>query len=239
MQTQAETLLTVQGISKRFRPNWVLRDVSFTVNQGEVLGLIGPNGAGKTTLLEALAGLLPTDGGTVSFQNRDGRASHRKDLLFYLPDGIAPWAEQSLGWALRFFEKIYRREAGQALELAEALKLKALLKARIASLSKGERKRAMLALGLLTRQPVLLLDEPFDGLDLRQTRDVMALLKAQSGRGRTLMLSIHQLTDAARVCDRLVLLSDGRVVGEGNIEQLRAQANLHEGELEEIFLALT
>jgi ABC-2 type transport system ATP-binding protein len=239
MQMQAEPLLTVHGISKRFRPNWVLRDVSFTVNQGEVLGLIGPNGAGKTTLLEALAGLLPTDGGSVSFQNRDGKASRRKDLLFYLPDGIAPWAEQSLGWALRFFEKIYRRKAGEARELAEALKLNPLLKARIASLSKGERKRTMLALGLLTRQPLLLLDEPFDGLDLRQTRDVMRLLKAQAAGGRTLMLSIHQLTDAARVCDRLVLLSGGRVVGEGNIKQLRTQANLDEGELEEIFLALT
>ncbi len=239
MQTNAETLLTVQGISKRFRPNWVLRDVSFAVRQGEVLGLIGPNGAGKTTLLEALAGLLPTDSGRVSFHNRELRAFRRKEALFYLPDSIVPWAEQSLGWALQFFEKIYQREDTKADELAEALKLKPLLKARIHSLSKGERKRTLLALGLLTRQPLLLLDEPFDGLDLRQTRDVMTLLKVHAARGRTLMLSIHQLTDAARVCDRLVLLAGGQVVGEGNIGELRAQANLPEGELEEIFLALT
>jgi ABC-2 type transport system ATP-binding protein len=89
-----------------------------------------------------------------------------------------------------------------------------------------------------------MLDEPFDGLDLRQTRDVMALLRRQVERGRTLMLSIHQLVDAARVCDRLILLSDGRVVGEGTIDELRAQANLNDGRfpeagLEEIFLALT
>jgi ABC-2 type transport system ATP-binding protein len=76
-------------------------------------------------------------------------------------------------------------------------------------------------------------------LDLRQTRDVMALLRRHTERGRTLMLSIHQLNDAARVCDRLVLLSEGNVVGEGTIDELRAQASLSAGGLEEIFLALT
>jgi ABC-2 type transport system ATP-binding protein len=84
-----------------------------------------------------------------------------------------------------------------------------------------------------------LLDEPFDGLDLRQTRDVMTLLRDHSKAGRTLMLSIHQLVDAGRVCDRLVLLSAGKVVGEGSISELRARANLPEGGVEEIFLALT
>ena len=105
--------------------------------------------------------------------------------------------------------------------------------------SKGERKRMLLALGLLTPHELLLLDEPFDGLDLRQTRDVMTLLKEHTANGRTLMLSIHQLVDAGRVCDRLVLLSAGTVVGEGTIPELRAQANLPDGGVEEIFLALT
>jgi ABC-type multidrug transport system ATPase subunit len=86
---------------------------------------------------------------------------------------------------------------------------------------------------------LLLLDEPFDGLDLRQTRDVMALLRSESATGRTLMLSIHQLNDAAKVCDRLVLLNDGRKVAEGRLNELQAQANVSEGGLEEIFLALT
>jgi len=113
------------------------------------------------------------------------------------------------------------------------------MEARLASLSKGERKRMLLALGLLTPHQLLLLDEPFDGLDLRQTRDVMALLKDHTANGRTLMLSIHQLVDAGRVCDRLVLLSAGTVVGEGAIPELRAQANLPDGGVEEIFLALT
>ena len=86
---------------------------------------------------------------------------------------------------------------------------------------------------------MLLLDEPFDGLDFRQTRDVMTLLRHAQAQGRTLFLSIHQLNDAARVCDRLVLLSRGRVVGEGTLDELRATAGLADGGLEEIFLALT
>jgi ABC-type multidrug transport system ATPase subunit len=237
-------LLAVNKISKSFGSRAVLRDVSFIVREGETLGLIGPNGAGKTTLFECLAGVAPSDGGAVSFRDQPLPLMRRKNKLFYLPDGFTPWEAQTVKWALSFFEKLYaNREAGAA-ELAGELKLSGLLDSRIGSLSKGERKRLLLALGLLTPQPLLMLDEPFDGLDLRQTRDVMALLRGRVARGRTLMLSIHQLVDAARVCDRFILLSEGRVVGEGTIDELRAQANLSEGGppeagLEEIFLALT
>jgi ABC-2 type transport system ATP-binding protein len=226
-------LLAAKGISKRYGANAVLRDVRFTVREKEVLGLIGPNGAGKTTLFECLAGLLPADGGIVEFQ----RPSRRKDALFYMPDGIRPWPDQTVAWVLSFFERLYGRN--DRADLAESLHLTPLLRSRIGSLSKGESKRLLLALGLLTPQPLLLLDEPFDGLDFRQTRDVMALLRTVPERGRTLFLSIHQLTDAARVCDRLVLLSRGEVVGEGTLDDLRAKAGVRDGGLEEVFLALT
>ena len=232
-------LLSVEGISKRFGSNAVLKDVSFSVLDGEVLGLIGPNGAGKTTLFECVAGLMPANGGTVRFNDQALPLARRKEALFYMPDGIHPWADQTVKWALRFFEKLYRSTDVKASSLAEPLKLERLMKSRIGSLSKGERKRVLLALALLTPQPLLMLDEPFDSLDLRQTRDVMSLLKDHARRGRTLMLSIHQLVDAARVCDRLVLLSEGKVAGEGTIPELQVKAGRTEGGLEEVFLALT
>jgi ABC-type multidrug transport system ATPase subunit len=232
-------LLTVDGVSKRFKKRLVLKDVSFRARAGEVLGLIGPNGAGKTTLFECLAGLMPANAGTVKYLERVIAPPRRKDVLFYLPDAIYPWAQQTVKWVLRFFEKLYPHSGVRVSELIEPLRLEAVTQSRINSLSKGERKRVLLALGLLTPHPLLMLDEPFDGLDLRQTRDVMTLLKEHAAGGRTLMLSIHQLVDAGRVCDRLVLLSAGRVVGEGSIEELRAQAKLAEGGVEEIFLALT
>jgi len=210
------------------------------VRDNEVLGLIGPNGSGKTTLFECLAGLMPVDSADVAFYGEPLPPSKRKERLFYLPDAIRPWRDQRVCWLLDFFASIYRRLPGETAELARSLDIERFARARIGSLSKGESKRVMLAAALLTPHPLLLLDEPFDGLDFRQTRDVMGVLRQQK---RTLFLSIHQLSDAARVCDRLVLLSRGSVVGEGTLDELRMHAGLAsatlEAGLEEIFLALT
>ena len=248
----------------------MLQEVSFSVRRAEVLGLIGPNGSGKTTLFECLAGLIPVESGSVEFQDQPVAPAHRKQVLFYLPDAIRPWADQPVGWLLDFFENVAqplrlpRRDSSRRLlencpedstrvssrqteslrhseveYLTRTLKLESLLKARVGSLSKGELKRTLLALGLLTPHPLLLLDEPFDGLDFRQARDVMALLRTYPAKGRTLFLSIHQLADASRVCDRLVLLNKGQVAGEGTLDELQKRAGLTEGGLEEVFLALT
>ena len=232
-------MLTVEGLTKQFGKRRVLSDVSFSVGSGEVLGLIGPNGAGKTTVLECLAGLLPSNAGRLVYRDSHLSLADRKEVLFYVPDGILPWAQQTVNWVLTFFEKLYRRAPEKLAALVGPLRLEEVKRARLATLSKGERKRVLLALGLLTPQPLLLLDEPFDGLDLRQTRDVMSLLKAESATGRTLLVSIHQLNDAARVCDRLILLNAGECVAEGTLAELQAKANLTDGGLEEIFLALT
>jgi ABC-2 type transport system ATP-binding protein len=175
----------------------------------------------------------------VEFRDKLLEPSRRKQALFYLPDGIRPWADQPVAWILGFFESLYHRTNGETAALVKRFQLDALMKSRVGTLSKGELKRAMLALGLLAPHPLLLLDEPFDGLDFRQARDVMEVLRTYPRQGRTLFLSFHQLSDAARVCDRLILLSKGRVVGEGTLPELRHQAGLTEGGLEEIFLALT
>jgi ABC-2 type transport system ATP-binding protein len=121
----------------------------------------------------------------------------------------------------------------------ESLGLAPLLNAPLGTLSKGQRKRALLAIGLLSPQPILLADEPFEGLDLRQTREVAATLRAHAARGRTLFLSIHQIADAGRIGDRFVLLSGGRVRGEGTLPELERLAGTQHQGLEEVFLALT
>jgi ABC-2 type transport system ATP-binding protein len=241
----------VSGLSKHYRRLAALDDVSFEVRPGEVLGLIGPNGAGKTTLFECLAGVLPPTSGRVLHAGRELAARERHTILFYLPDAIAPWPSETVRWALDFTIGFFGGRAGLRDELIASLDLGALLDAPIGTLSKGQRKRALLAIGLLSPQPFLLADEPFEGLDLRQTRDVAATLRAHAGRGRTLFLSIHQIADAGRMCDRFVLLSGGRVRGEGTLTELAARAPLPpDGNargadatagqaLEEVFLALT
>jgi ABC-2 type transport system ATP-binding protein len=229
-------LFEVRGLSKRFGHIAALQDVSFQVRTGEILGLIGPNGAGKSTLFECLAGVLPSDSGEVVAAGRP--VADRSSLLFYVPDGIAPWPSQPVRWALDFTIGFLGGRASLREEVIDKLDLRALLNQEIGALSKGQRKRVLLAIGLLTPQPALLIDEPFEGLDLRQARDITAALREHAAEGRTLFLSIHQISDAARFCDRFVLLNSGRVRGEGTLQELAAQANLQEN-LEEVFLALT
>jgi len=105
-------------------------------------------------------------------------------------------------------------------------------------LSKGYGRRFMWALALLAPHPLLLMDEPFDGFDLKQTREMTSVLRQIVAEGRTLVVSIHQLSDAERVCDRFVLLADGRIRGTGTVEELRTRTGLTSGGLEDVFLAL-
>lgn len=232
-------LLRVLDLSKRYGAYWALQGATFTVRAGEIVGLIGPNGSGKTTLFGCVAGVTPATSGTVVAGNQSIEPGRRKELLYFLPEGVQPWPRQSVEWVLRFVAGLHGASTSQRDAVIDALALEPLFGARLHELSKGEHRRVMLAVGLLTPQPLLMLDEPFDGLDLRQTRDAMRVLRDHASTGRTLFLSIHQLTDAARICDRLVLLSGGRIAGEGTLDELRTNAKLAEGGVEEVFLALT
>jgi ABC-2 type transport system ATP-binding protein len=232
-------LFEVKGLSKRFGKIPALADVTFQVREGEILGLIGPNGAGKSTLFECLAGVLPADGGEVLVGGRPVKARQRSSLMFYVPDGIAPWPSQSVRWALEFAVGFLRGQESLRKDLIAELDLRQLLDQPIGTLSNGQRKRVLLAIGLLTPQPALLIDEPFEGLDLRQAREITDALRAHAAQGRTLFLSIHQISDAARFCDRFVLLNRGRVRGEGTLPELAALAPDSAENLEEVFLALT
>jgi len=227
-------VIRITGLTKQYGSIRALDRVSFDVRPGEVLGVIGPNGSGKTTLFECIGGVLPFD---------DGRIESESQSLFYLPDGIGPWPAQTVSWALRYIEGYFGAPAGMRDALIAALSLEPLLNKRIGHLSKGQRKRALLAIGLLTSRQVLFADEPFDGLDLRQTREVAQALRSFTRDGRTLVLSIHQIADAARVCDRFVLLSGGTIRGAGTLPELIALASERQqasiAGLEEAFLALT
>ncbi len=232
-------LLQVAGLTKRYGDQRALADVSFSVQAGEVLGLIGPNGAGKTTLLEAIAGILPADSGHVLWRGTSLALPGRREVMFYLPDGLRPWEDQYVARVLAFFTAIYSRPESFVAETVRSVGLSPVLRKRVLALSKGYSRRLMLALALLSPHPLLLMDEPFDGFDLRQTREVIGLLREVATRGRTLVLAIHQLIDAERICDRFVLLADGRVRGAGTLDALRSHSGMPSGGLEDVFLALT
>jgi ABC-type multidrug transport system ATPase subunit len=232
-------LIEVSGVGKSYGDQVALADVSFAVGGGEVVGLIGPNGAGKTTLLETVAGIVVADTGKVRCHGRDVPASARREIMFYVPDGIRPYQDQYVAHVLSFFAGVHRLAAMAVTDAVAAAGLQPVLTKRVAALSKGYRRRLLLALGLLAPHELILMDEPFDGFDLRQTRDIAQVLRAEAAKGRSLVLAIHQLADAERVCDRFVLLSGGRVRGCGTLDELRERAGAARGSLEDIFLALT
>jgi ABC-2 type transport system ATP-binding protein len=232
-------LVEVVALTKRYGEQFALADVAFDVRRGEVLGIIGPNGAGKTTLLEGIAGLLPVDCGDVLWQGRSLPPAQRRNTVFYLPDGLRPYQDQYAAQVLSFFAGVYRAPNAQVARAIERLALVPVLQKRVRALSKGFGRRLVLALGLLAPQPVLIMDEPFDGFDLRQTRDVVQMLRELAAGDRTLVLAIHQLADAERACDRFLLLAEGRVLAHGTLDELRDRTAQPRASLEDIFLALT
>jgi ABC-2 type transport system ATP-binding protein len=238
-QARDQILLRVASINKQYADQAALADVAFDIQAGEIIGIIGPNGAGKTTLLEVLAGILPAETSDVQWLGSPLPPSRRREAMFYLPDGVRPYQDQPVTQVLSFFADVYRRSADEITGTIEAVGLTPVLHKRVHSLSKGYGRRLMLALGLLTPHPLLLMDEPFDGFDLRQTREIVGALRKEVAKGRTLVLAIHQLLDAERVCDRFILLADGRVRGVGTLNDLRVRTGIADASLEDIFLAFT
>jgi ABC-2 type transport system ATP-binding protein len=232
-------LLRAVDLAKRYGEELAIADVTFSAAAGEVLGIVGPNGAGKTTLLEVMAGLVAADSGDVFWLGNALAPSRRKAAMFYLPDGVKPYQDRFTIEILRFLASVYGRSAADLASTIAALELQPALRKRVSTLSKGYNRRLLLAIGLLTPQRVLLMDEPFDGFDLRQTRNIIDLVRKAAGSGRTFILAIHQLADAERVCDRFLLLAGGQVRGIGSLRELRTQTGIPRGSLEEIFLALT
>jgi ABC-2 type transport system ATP-binding protein len=239
LQKPASAIMRIAGLSKRYGEQRALADVSFDVRENEILGLIGPNGAGKTTLLETAAGILPADSGDVLWRDAPLTQAHRRDAIFYLPDRPRAWESQRVVSIVELFASVYGQRPSRVAETIRLMGLSAVLNKRISALSKGYGRRLMLVLALLTPQPVLFMDEPFDGFDLRQTREMMGVLRDVAQRGRSLVVAIHQLIDAERVCDRFVLLADGIVRSIGTLDELRTRSGKPSGSLEDVFLAFT
>jgi len=234
-------LLRVEDLAKEIGGADILTDISFDIYEHEILGLIGPNGAGKTSLMECLANLRPRTAGTFYEGDEAPPDWNPRSIMFYLPNGTAPYAELYTIEVLTLFGRLFEVDPVRWEHIiVDELSLVPVLQKKVSALSKGNLQRLLIALALISPQPLLALDEPFDGLDLHQTHAMMDILRGLRAQQRTLLLCIHQLTDAERVCDRLLLLSNGRMVGIGTLDELREQAGLGaESNLEDVFSKLT
>ena len=232
-------MLTVQALSKNFGTLRALDQVSLEIPRNTIAGIIGPNGAGKTTLLLGMAGLLPMDSGKFYWEDQFISDRARSRILFYVADAIRPHGQLPVGFVLRFYASVFGRKRSVAEATIKRLNLQDFEQARVSDLSKGTAKRFLIAVGLLSTQPILMLDEPFDGLDLKQVLEVIPLLQELSSAGRTLVLSIHQLRDAERACDQYILLNTGKLVGQGTLSELETRSGCAPGSgLEQVFLRL-
>ena len=219
-------LLRSEQISKHFGMYPVLSDISFSVYSGEILGIIGPNGAGKTTLMECMMGLLPVDKGNLYWKNKQISPLQSKRFMFYLPDGILPYAKQRVELVLKFFRKIYGAEKGLLETLSNRLGLSAVFKKEVRTLSKGYRRRLLLAIGLLSHQPLLMLDEPFDGLDASHRRTLGASLDALMAQNLQIILVSHRVDEIPEKITRIIALKDGRILGQGSRETMLSHRHL-------------
>lgn len=215
----------------------ILSSISFVVERENIIAVIGPNGAGKTTLMECVAGLQPHLGSIKVNGNRVDEVSRHKHI-FYQPDQVLPYPDHGVYATLKFFQSMLSVKTDRLDEIIERLKIESVLEKTSKELSRGYQKRLLIAIGLLSSTPILLLDEPFEGLDLKQTKEVVSILKDERAKGRTLVLSIHQIADAERIADQFLLIVQGKVLGCGSLNHLQEKAGLQKGSLEEIFVSL-
>jgi len=240
--SEAPTLIEIDGLTKRFGAFTAVDHVSFRVARGEVLGFLGPNGAGKSTTMRMLAGfMIPTEGTARICDHdvqTDGVAARR--VLGFLPEGAPTYPEMSVIGFLRFCAKV-RGYRGTALEsrVADAIGLTRLQSVRlqpVETLSKGFKRRVGLAQALLHDPPVLVLDEPTDGLDPNQKHEVRTLIQRMAPQ-KAIVISTHLLEEVDAVCTRAMIIAAGRVVADATPAGLAA---MHpSGKLEEVFRALT
>lgn len=224
----AEDVILVRNLSRRFGQFYAVRDVSFTVRRGEVFGLLGANGAGKSTTFRMLCGLLPASGGTLRVAGLDLRraAAHARGRVGYMAQKFSLYGDLSVFENLRFFSSAYGLKGTHQHErLSWALdefELAPFADAASRDLPLGFKQRLALAVALMHEPDILFLDEPTSGVDPLGRRDFWRRINTLAQAGITVMVTTHFMEEA-EYCDRLVIMAQGRILAEGTSEEMRAR----------------
>jgi ABC-2 type transport system ATP-binding protein len=221
-------MIEAQNLSRRYGDFTAVDDISFQINEGEIVGILGPNGAGKTTTIRMITGFLPPTHGRVTVDGKDlfeaPRQARRE--LGYLPENVALYPEMRVEEYLAYrarLEGLSKMEGRQAIATAlDQCLLSDVSHQIIGTLSKGYRQRVGLATAILHRPRVLVLDEPTVGLDPKQIIAIRDLIR-QLGKERTLLLSTHILPEVELLCNRVLIIDRGRIVAQGSPESLRRE----------------
>ena len=218
-------MITVRGLTKLYGRHVAVKDLSFTVEPGEVVGFLGPNGAGKTTTMNIIAGVLSATRGSVAVDGHDvlEEPLEVKRKIGYLPEQPPLYSEMTVWQYLAFVAGIKKVEAAVKKESLERIlahtRIEEMRGRRIRNLSKGYRQRVGLAQALVGDPPVLILDEPTIGLDPKQVVEIRDLIR-RLGEGHTVILSSHILPEVAAVCSRVIIIHKGAIVASDSLENL-------------------
>jgi ABC-2 type transport system ATP-binding protein len=235
-------LIEIDGLTKRFGGFIAVDNVSFQVRRGEVLGFLGPNGAGKSTTMRMLAGFMTPTAGTARIQGHDVQTDSvaARRALGFLPEGAPTYPEMSVVGFLRFCARVRGFSGSELADRVEyALGLTTLQGVRlqpVETLSKGFKRRVGLAQALLHDPPVLVLDEPTDGLDPNQKHEVRGLIERMAPQ-KAIVISTHILEEVVAVCSRAIIIAHGQIVADATPQALEKQHP--SGKLDDVFRALT
>ena len=235
-------MITTEKLHKTFGRLVAVDGISFSVAPGEVLGFLGPNGAGKSTTMKMIAGFLAPSSGraTVCGHDVESHPVAAKRCLGYLPEGAPSYGEMTPAAFLRFIAEIRgldgSERARRIAEVVERLQLGSVIEQPIETLSKGYKRRVGIAQAILHDPPVLILDEPTDGLDPNQKHEVRGLIR-EMAPGKTIIISTHILEEVHAVCTRAIIIAAGRILADDSPAGLAARSPRHD--LEEVFRDIT
>ncbi|MCW3490371.1 ABC transporter ATP-binding protein [Dethiobacter alkaliphilus] len=240
-----EVLIHTKGLTKRYGASTVVDSLNLEVRAGEIYGFLGPNGAGKTTTIRMLTGLLDASEGEAyicGFHN-DREAAQAKAMMAYVPDQPKLYGKLTAKEFLHMVAALYRIPKDIYLKRAEQLMDMFGLRERADELlegySHGMRQKVVLAAALIHQPRVILLDEPTVGLDPASARLLKDVLQELARQGAAVFVSTHILEIAERMCHRVGILKEGKLIAQGTPEELRKKVKHSEGSLEDIFLELT
>lgn len=229
---ESRAMIETQHLTRRYGALTAVDDLTFRVEPGEVLGFLGPNGAGKSTTMRMLAGFIAPSSGSARVCGHDVETAtlEAKRCIGYLPEGAPSYGEMTVQAFLGFISDLRGLE-GNARRLrlehvTERLQLGSVLEQSIETLSKGFRRRVGLAQAILHDPPVLLLDEPTDGLDPNQKHEVRSLIN-EMARDKLIVVSTHILEEVSAVCSRAIIIAHGRLVADDTPAGLAARSRYH------------
>ncbi len=217
-------MIEVKNLTKRYGNNVALDNVSFSVEEGKILGFLGPNGAGKSTTMNIVTGYLSSTEGTVTVGGYDilENPNEAKKLIGYLPEIPPLYMDMTVKEYLNFMydlKKVTLPREQHIHEICRLVKIQNVYKRLIGNLSKGYKQRVGIAQALLGNPPVLILDEPTVGLDPKQIIEIRKLIK-DLGRNHTVILSSHILPEVQAVCERVIIINNGKLVADGATDRL-------------------